>query len=152
MVVQVVKDPPALWETWVPSLGWEDPLQEGMATHCSILAWRTPMARGAWWARVHGAAKSQTTERLRTARAAWGKECPLTWTEMCVKDTLTGVALSQATVLAPAGSVQRLRNDCGDDKWDCEHMSKLTKLYSLIMCSFLYINYTSIKLGKQDTV
>ena len=39
-------DPSAMLETWVLSLGWEDPLEEGMATHSSILAWRTPMDRG----------------------------------------------------------------------------------------------------------
>ena len=39
---------PAVWQTWVQSLDWEDPLQEGMATHFSILAWRIPMDRGAW--------------------------------------------------------------------------------------------------------
>ena len=38
VVAQPVKNPPAMWETWVPSLGWEDPLEEGMATHSSILA------------------------------------------------------------------------------------------------------------------
>ena len=37
----------------VQSLGWEDPLEKGMATHSSILAWRIPMDRGAWWATVH---------------------------------------------------------------------------------------------------
>ena len=47
-------------ETWVSSLGWEDPLEEGMATHSSILAWRIAMDRGAWWAAVHGILKSQT--------------------------------------------------------------------------------------------
>ena len=41
-------------------LGWEDPLEEGMAAHSSILAWRNPMDRGAWWATVHGVAKSRT--------------------------------------------------------------------------------------------
>ena len=41
-------------ETWIGSLGWEDPLEEGMATHSSILAWRIPRDRGAWWAAVHG--------------------------------------------------------------------------------------------------
>ena len=40
--------------------GWEDPLEEGMATHSSILAWRIPMDRGAWWATVCFVAKSQT--------------------------------------------------------------------------------------------
>jgi len=43
-----VKNPPAIRETWVQSLGWEDLLEEGMATHSSILAWRVPMERGAW--------------------------------------------------------------------------------------------------------
>ena len=41
-VVKMVKNPPAMQETWVGSLGWEDPLEEGMATHSSILAWRIP--------------------------------------------------------------------------------------------------------------
>ena len=44
----------------VPSLGWEDPLEEGMATHSCILAWRIPMDRGACQATVHGVAKSWT--------------------------------------------------------------------------------------------
>ena len=41
-MVQLVKNPPAMQKTWVKSLGWEDPLEEGMSTHSSILAWRTP--------------------------------------------------------------------------------------------------------------
>ena len=41
-VAQLVKNPPAMWETWVRSLGWEDPLEKGKATHSSILAWRIP--------------------------------------------------------------------------------------------------------------
>ena len=49
-----------MWETWVRSLDWKDPLEEGMATHCSILAWGIPMDRGAWWATVRGVAKSWT--------------------------------------------------------------------------------------------
>ena len=48
-----------MWETWVQSLDWEDPLEEGMATHSSILAWRIPWT-GAWWSTVHGVTKSQT--------------------------------------------------------------------------------------------
>ena len=54
LVAQLVKNPPAMQETWVRSLGWEDPLEEGMATHFSILAWRIPMDRGAWQAKFMG--------------------------------------------------------------------------------------------------
>ena len=61
MVALVVKNLPAnegdIRDT-VPSLGWEAPLEEGMATHSSILAWRIPMDREAWWATVHRVAKS----------------------------------------------------------------------------------------------
>ena len=50
---------PAMQETWVRSLGWEDPPEKGMAAHSSILAWENPMDRGAWQAIVHGVTKSQ---------------------------------------------------------------------------------------------
>ena len=55
-----VKKLPINKETWVWSLGWEDPLEEGMATLSSVLAWRIPMDRGAWQATVHRVPKSQT--------------------------------------------------------------------------------------------
>ena len=60
LVTQMVKNPPAMWETRVRSLGWEDPLEEGMATHSSILDWGIPMDRGAWWATAHVVVKSWT--------------------------------------------------------------------------------------------
>ena len=53
-MAETVKNPPAMQETWVRSLGQEDPLEEGKATHSSILAWRIP------WTTVHGVAKSRT--------------------------------------------------------------------------------------------
>ena len=56
----MVKNMPAMQETWIRSLGWEDPLEEGKATHSSILAWRILMGRGACKAIAHGVAKSQT--------------------------------------------------------------------------------------------
>ena len=60
LMAQTVKDPPAMWETWVKYLGGEDPQEEGMATHSSILAWRIPMHKRAWQAIVHWVARSQT--------------------------------------------------------------------------------------------
>ena len=59
LVAQKVKNLPVVQETWVQSLGWKDPLEEGMATHPSILAWRIPMDRRAWWATVHPVTKSR---------------------------------------------------------------------------------------------
>ena len=59
-MAQTVKNLPAMPEAGVQSLGWEDPLEEGRATHSSILAWRIPMDRGAGWAKVHGVTKSWT--------------------------------------------------------------------------------------------
>ena len=49
-VAQLIKNPPAMQvETWVQSLGFEDPLEEGMATHSCVLVWEIPMDRRAWW-------------------------------------------------------------------------------------------------------
>ena len=64
-------------ETWVQSLGWEDPQEEGMATQSSILAWTISMDRVACWATVHGVAESQTqlndrhTHTKKHAKHAW---------------------------------------------------------------------------------
>ena len=59
-MAQRVKNLPAVHEGPESSLGWEDPLEEGMATHSSFLAWRIPVDRGAWQTTVRGVAKSQT--------------------------------------------------------------------------------------------
>ena len=58
LVAQMVKNPPAMRETWVRSLGQEDPLEEGMATHCSILAWRIP------WTEELGGLQSLGSQRV----------------------------------------------------------------------------------------
>ena len=60
LVAQTVKNQPAVQETWVRTLGQEDPLEEGMATHSRVLVWRIPTGRGAWRATVNGVAKSRT--------------------------------------------------------------------------------------------
>ena len=56
----MVKNLPAMWEKWVRPLGWEDPLEEGMATHSSALAWRIPWTEEPGRATVHGVTKSQS--------------------------------------------------------------------------------------------
>ena len=60
LVAQMIKNLPTLRETWIQSLGWKDLLEEGMATHSSILAWRISMDRETWQATVHGVADSRT--------------------------------------------------------------------------------------------
>ena len=58
-MAQLVKNLPAIWETWVQSLGWEDPLEKGTATHSNIMAWRIPWTISPW-----GPKELDTTERL----------------------------------------------------------------------------------------
>ena len=60
LVAQTVENPPAMWESWVRSLHWEDPPEKGTATHSGILAWIIPCTEEPKQAIVHGAAKSQT--------------------------------------------------------------------------------------------
>jgi len=76
-VAQTVKNLPAMRETWVRSLDWEDPLEEGMATHPSIVAWRIPMDRGSWGPQPMG---SQRLGHGTTKHTAWkvkvSQSCP----------------------------------------------------------------------------
>ena len=58
LVAQLVKNLPAMWEIQVPSLGWEDPLEKGMATHSNILAWRIP------WTEEPGMLQSMGSQRV----------------------------------------------------------------------------------------
>ena len=64
LVVQRLKRLPAMWETWVRSLGQEDPLEKEMATHSSILAWRIPCMEEVGGLQSMGRKESDTTERL----------------------------------------------------------------------------------------
>ena len=63
-IAQLVKNLPAMWETWVRFMTWEDPLEKGMAIHSSILAWRIPWTVGAWQSTVHGVTRVRHDLRL----------------------------------------------------------------------------------------
>ena len=69
LVAQLLKNPPALWETWIRSLGWEDSLEKGKVTHSSILAWRIP------WIEEPGGLQSMGSQR-----AGHGERLSLTQT------------------------------------------------------------------------
>ena len=64
LVAQMVKNPAAVRDIWVRSLGWEDPLEKGKATHCTILTWRIP-----WTVQCVGSKESDVTEQLSTAHS-----------------------------------------------------------------------------------
>ena len=68
LVSQLLKSPPSMRETWVQSLGWEDPLEKGMATHSQKSCLGNPMDRGAWLAMVCGVTKSWTQLKQLTAQ------------------------------------------------------------------------------------
>ena len=92
LVAQTVKNLPAMWETWVWSLGWEDRLEEVMATHSSILAWRIPMDRGDWWSTVHRVAKNLTRlSDLHTFTFRWHWWLHAGYS--CLRQSLNEVAL-----------------------------------------------------------
>ena len=101
LMPQTVKNLPAMQETWVLALGWKDPLGKSMATHSSILAWRIPMDRGAWWATVHGHHKElHTTERLSTDDS-YGEQSVCS----CTYSSLWSTALSVSPLFS-LGSTQ----------------------------------------------
>ena len=67
-MAQLVKNPPIKWETWVRTLSWEDPLEEGMATYFSILAWRIPWTEEPDGLQSMGSKELDTTEQLSIAQ------------------------------------------------------------------------------------
>ena len=70
LVAHMVKNLLAMWETWVQSLGWEDPLEDGTPNHSSILAWRIPLNREAWWATVCSVPNSGTWLKWLSTQAS----------------------------------------------------------------------------------
>ena len=87
-------------ETWVQALGWEDPPGEGIATRSSILAWRIPVDRGAWWATVRRVAGTDMTERLALSLPVILMLEPLAWHEVCI-NLLGSVAFHSCLCVKP---------------------------------------------------
>ena len=79
LMAQTVKNPPAMWETWIQSLGWKDALEEGMATHSRILAWRTPMDKSLAGYSPWDCKRLDTTEQLSTAQVQENEPCWSSW-------------------------------------------------------------------------
>ena len=73
LVAQLVKNLPAMWETWVRTLGWEDPLEKGKATHSSILAWKIPSTEES------GRLESDTTGQLHLYTFSTGFSLVIVW-------------------------------------------------------------------------
>ena len=92
-MAQLVKNLPAIWEAWVHSLGWEDPLEKGKATHSSILAWRSP--RSPW-----GRKESDMTERLSLSFS-----CLCKFFEASVYVSCVSVSLVPGTLLTRGGNL-----------------------------------------------
>ena len=78
-------------ETWVQFLSWEDPLEEGMTTHSSVLAWRIPMDRGAWRATVHGSQRvgHNWVTKHSTAPYQWPANCLIQLILLCLTTSTT---------------------------------------------------------------
>ena len=89
----MVKNPPAMQDTWVQSLGREDLLEKGMGAHSGILSWRIPMDRGAWWATVHTITKSRTQPK-RISRHVGSRADGVAWGGLCIQSSLTRLPLS----------------------------------------------------------
>ena len=88
----MVKCLPAVWETRIPSLGWEDPLAEGMATHCSALAWRVPWTEAPGGLQDVGRKELSTAERLcfhfPLCPVSISKTCPGTRAFLMIQQTV----------------------------------------------------------------
>ena len=122
----MVKNPPAMPDSWVPSLGREDPLEEGMATHSSILAWRIPWTEEPGGYSSWGRKESYMTERLRTARVP-AVVCPGPH-----RSSNTGCSKHQCPVLgsrdicdpAPTSATLRFKST-GAGKWNADNYGSM---------------------------
>ena len=102
LLAQIIKNPPAMQETWVRSLGWEDLLEKGTATHSTILAWRIP------WTEEAGGLQSMGSQRVshdrsNLARMHAGTFLAGQWLRLCTSTAgVEGLIPSQGTEILPA--------------------------------------------------
>ena len=109
-MAQTVKNLPAIRETWVSFVGWEDPLEKGMATHSSILAWRIPMDRGDCWATAHGVTKSWTQLSMYACRYAMRNIFSYVCAELCLVTQLCPTLVCPTPWSAAAAAAKSLQS------------------------------------------
>ena len=125
-------------ETWVWSLGWKDPLEEGMATHFQYSCLENPTDRGAWWAIVHGVTKSQTRlNELSTAQHSKSLRIFGSWT-LCPFSKLPSRVSLTISLVTPLSLVLPERN----------HNSRDSIRLSGIFQGHLPIFFTSVTSAK----
>ena len=103
----VVKKPLPMQKTWIWSLDWEDPLEEGTATHSSILAWRIPMDRGACWAIVYRVTKSQPWLKQLSPSLSKKQKSSIFFFSLSMISLLTGIFWCFQLLLVPYSLRQR---------------------------------------------
>ena len=131
-VAQMVKIRPAMWETWVWSLGWEDSLEEGMETHSSILAWRIPVDRGAWHPAVHRVAESDAAEWL-SAHTQWlNNKAPKTITVILTFKIFIEYRKTTIYARVKAGLINLVLTNA-----ICDHLKTLVSLRTILFFTFV---------------
>ena len=147
LVAQTVKNPPAVWDTWVRSLGWEDPLEEGMATHSSILAWRIPREEP-------GGLQPMESQRVRhhwaTKHSSWVSRAPSSLPPFFyfTSPWATGhhVHLNNPGGQESRSNCSKGRDSTGNQQGHYPLMNSITGIPCSILCrvagSFLFTNLT----------
>ena len=122
LVIQLVKNLPAMQETWVRSLGQEDTLEEGMATFPNILAWRIPMDRRVWQATVHGVEKSWA--RLSDFHYTTAVRICITNSLGCTPETNTTLCINYTPIKKKRETHQRILQTlcCVRAQWERSHL------------------------------
>ena len=122
----MVKNLPAMRETWVQSLGWEDPLEEGMAIHSSITAWRIPLDRGAWQATTSGlsiSGASLVVQMVKNPPAMWE-----TWVQPLGWEDPPGGGHGNPLQYSCLENPHGLRSLEGYSPWGCKELDTTEQL------------------------